>query len=596
MKKTYVTLPSFKNTQQIGSTLSNLMQNIEDVIGNQIISNVSFDEQINRVNVHAASKFKEQVQLPKIIMKVESGTTLIALKPTYPVKAIDLCNTLNKLKEYMSYAHKHVPMAQIMRLNISETTLELFLDREIDLTNVKVSELYNESSFGIQRDLFDFDRLLETEDNEENPSPSCEGDFQVQEVDHESLKVTEKTLANGEHEQGLEIIKNEQAAEVKNNVYEDFTKETQKLDVEEDKQAVHVLNNFSETVEVIIDTTAIGPIIEIPEKIVDDINEGIEKRTDEKDIVISTPINQSKLEKEQSEDSLMIIDGNNLLTRGYFATAYNVEEESLKKNENGQFINAIELFIQQLERLIRTYPVTSLVVCFDNNNPFLENFRKKLYPSYKGTRDEKPTALLQQLDSILDVVKILNIPHIMDQKGFYEADDLIGSLILKWRSHSSGPIYMVSNDKDLFQLLDKNIYQILKKDKEIVYSREDFINEYGITTKQWIDVKAIIGDKVDNIPGVSGVGDKYVYDILKEFGSIENIYENLEELRRNTSYKRYVPKFETQRKEAMTSKFLATIVSKVDIDVISKIDINNFTININKKGKAEIYKQIGTNE
>lgn len=288
----------------------------------------------------------------------------------------------------------------------------------------------------------------------------------------------------------------------------------------------------------------------------------------------TVPVTEDDLHSN-SDNSLLLVDGNNLLLRGYFATAYNVEESSLKCNVIGQYVNAIELFVQQLGRYMETYPTTHIVVCFDNNNPFLDNFRKKLYPQYKGTREEKPVSLIQQLDLIIEVLDTMKVPYLMDPKGTYEADDLIGSLVVKWKAQHNGPVYMISNDKDLFQLLDRNVAQILKKDKDVVYSLNDFEKEFNISTEQWIDVKAILGDKSDNIPGISGVGDKYVYEMLQEYKTLEGIYENLASLEENPKYKRYVPKFKEQRKNGFTSKFLATIIRKVDIPVIEKFTFDN---------------------
>lgn len=141
-------------------------------------------------------------------------------------------------------------------------------------------------------------------------------------------------------------------------------------------------------------------------------------------------------------------------------------------------------------------------------------------------------------------------------------------------------------------LLDVNCYQIIKKgDKEIIYTLEDFQNDYRITPSQWIDVQAILGDKSDNIPGVSGVGEKYVYDMIREFGSVENIYNNLDKLKENNLYKRYVTVFELQKKEAALSKYLATIVTHAKVDPFQNLNIKDLEINMDEQGKEKVYKK-----
>lgn len=567
MKKTYITLPTFRNTQSLSGSLTSLILNIKDVIGNETISKVIFDDQINRIHVQAATKIKELIQVPAMTLKSVGGITELSLSPLYPVKAIDLCNSLKHLQECISFTHKHYPAVKILRLNITDLGFELILDREIDLSVVTAPKHYSEDDFGMKIDLFDYlDGEEQREVNEANAALDLE---QKEEKLLNSLSVTDEEQ---------ETVTNNISGSLQIEDEHSNTKEIEE-NISEDKSydAGGLLNITEEHLD---SAYTQNKSITITEH---ELRETVHTETLEEPNVEEIKF----VEELRPDESLMIIDGNNLLHRGYFASAHGVEETSLKKDKDGNYINALGLFVQQLKRYLRTYPVTSLLVCFDNNNPFLKNFREEIYPEYKATRSEKPTALLQQVHSILDVLTQMNIPFIMDPTGLLEADDLIGSVIPKWRLHSTGPIYIISNDKDLYQLLDNNIYQVIKaNNEERLYSAEDFINEYGISVNQWVDVKAILGDKSDNIPGVAGVGKKYVYDMLKEYGHIENIYENLDELGKRKEYKRYVAKFKSFSKEASLSKYLATIVRDKKIEVVHKLDLNNLVLNIDKNGKA----------
>ena len=605
-KKTFVTLPHNLNIAMFNEAFTRLFNNIEDIIGNQIISKVSFDEQINRIIVQSNGN-TEDWKVPQITKKAENGTTSIIINNVYPVKAIDLCNMLDHIILCLTVMYqdkltaenrKQQDLIKIIHFQLNKEQIILVLDQEFDLSIVEQTPRFNNANFGVQKNLFDFDEenLFSQEKHET---------VEVETVEEKMSRVdNEETVLqlNGEEQSENKAITTTEldnsittnlsgqsaASTPDTQLQESAVQESEKKLVEESIQSLDqpIVEKGSTEDKTGVYIPNIGVVELQSQELSDSITAEVEPDSENKGVLIA--------KDTRSNESLMVVDGNNLLNRGYFATSHNTEESNLKRNSKGQFINGIESFIQQLNRYLKTYVTDSVVICFDNNNPFLENFRKQMYPEYKETRNEKPVSLIQQLDMIIDVVETLNIPYIMDTTGYYEADDLIGSVITKWRKRSSGPIYIVSNDKDLYQLLDNNTCQILKKSEDVLYSLEDFTKEYGITTKQWIDVKSVIGDSSDNIRGVSGIGDKYIFDMLRDFGGLQDIYERLDELRTHPKYKRYASKFEQQQKEAFLSLSLVTIVCNEQIECIDNLDLNALsTNNISNLEKGEVYRTLG---
>jgi 5'-3' exonuclease len=542
MKETFVTFSRLGTTKAASASFENLIKNIIAKIGqSSVITDVSFDIQINRLSIQVNEKQKKASVVPQVKTKVENGSTTIIVEPLTPSDSMELLHCFEQVKQYIEYIHDHYPNAQIHYMDVLNNRLDITFNEKIDFTNALIKK--NKSSAAEQLsddfDLFSFTDIEQEGSNESKEVPEKEEKEQPEESKEEksedSTDTLEKLNSLSVEEQTKEMVEKPSKDESKNDQAED--KGEERADDPQESPALSV----------------------------------------------------------SSPNKLMIVDGNNILMRSYFATAYGIDEEELPKDHEGRFINAIYVFLQSLERYLKDYKPTHLAICWDNNNPFLENFRKKLYSRYKETRNEKPQPLIEQLETIIEWLGQMNIAQFMDEKGLYEADDIIGTLVEKWRSSDSGTIYIVSNDHDLYQLLDTNINQILRKgQQEILYSINDFQKEYGIRPSQWIDVKAILGDKSDNIPGVSGVGEKHVYDMIKKYGSVENIYNQLDELRENPTYKRYVTKFESQKKEAELSKYLATIVKQARVDALQNLDIQDLTItNIDQHKKEEIYKRVG---
>lgn len=252
---------------------------------------------------------------------------------------------------------------------------------------------------------------------------------------------------------------------------------------------------------------------------------------------------------------LILIDGFNLLSRGYFATAYGKSEEQLSKTPEGLYTNALRVKLQKMMSLINEYEPTHLVVTWDVKRNEVK--RKALFEDYKGTREDLPAPLIQQYETAVNLFRATGIPQ-MSVEGF-EADDVIGTLSDKWTKEGLGDCYIYSNDRDLLQLLNPTVSQIIaiRKEGDRVYSEEHFKTEYGITPDQWVEVKALLGDKSDNIPGVAGVGDKAALPLIQQYGSIQGVYENIDEL--DSKFNRYRKKLIEGKELAKLSLELVTI-------------------------------------
>jgi 5'-3' exonuclease len=283
----------------------------------------------------------------------------------------------------------------------------------------------------------------------------------------------------------------------------------------------------------------------------------------------------------EKKETLLLIDGFNLLSRCYFATAYGKEMHDLPRNSKGQFTNAIRVTIQKLLMLVREHEPTHITVAWDVKRD--ETLRREKFADYKGTRNELPEALIQQFETLVELFDSIGINQLTIPR--YEADDIIGTLVNRWRNEKNAECIIYSNDRDLLQLLCENTSQLItiKKD-EVKYTLSHFQEEYGITPLQWIDVKALLGDKSDNIPGVAGVGDKAALPLIQQYGAIEDIYENFEAL--DPKYKRYFKKLEAGREMAILSKDLCTIFTDVPALIEHDLEMCKYELDKQKVKEA----------
>lgn len=252
-------------------------------------------------------------------------------------------------------------------------------------------------------------------------------------------------------------------------------------------------------------------------------------------------------------EKLVLIDGHSILNRAF----YGVPDLS---NSEGLHTNAVYGFLNILFKILEEEKPEYLTVAFDVKAP---TFRHEMYKEYKGTRKPMPEELRQQVPVVKEVLSAMGI-CIMEQAGL-EADDILGTLAKKGEKDGM-EVTLVSGDRDLLQIASRKIKVRIPKTKggktEIEdYYAEDVQNKYQVTPQQFIDLKALMGDTADNIPGVPKVGEKTAAALMVEYGSLEQIYEHVEEIPKNSIRE----SLKNNRELADLSKALATI--KIDCDV-----------------------------
>ena len=247
---------------------------------------------------------------------------------------------------------------------------------------------------------------------------------------------------------------------------------------------------------------------------------------------------------------LLIVDGNSILNRAF----YGIRPLS---NKEGLPTNALFGFMTILKKHLDHFKPEYAVIAFDLK---AKTFRHKSCDFYKANRKPMPEDLAIQLPYAKELVKMLGF-NIIEIEG-YEADDVIGTVsrFANENLHS----YVLTGDRDSLQLINDNTSVVLVKTKEdVIYNPQKFIEEYGITPIQYIDVKAIMGDSSDNIPGINGIGEKGAFKLISEYGSLDNLYENYQSSALSQSMK---DKITNGRDMAYCSRYLATIVLNVPIE------------------------------
>ncbi len=262
---------------------------------------------------------------------------------------------------------------------------------------------------------------------------------------------------------------------------------------------------------------------------------------------------------------VILIDGNNLVFRSYYATAY---RGSILRNSKGFPTNALFGFINMLNKIINEESPEYMMIAFDKG----KTFRHKKYEGYKDGRKEIPQELKDQLPVAKGIAKAMGISCF--EIDNYEADDIIGTFANEVDNQNDYYSVIISSDKDLLQLItDKNEVKLLKSNDYIRMNKETFIEIYGFTPEKIVDLKGIMGDASDNIPGVKGIGEKGAMTLIQKYGTVEEIYKNIEEIKGRTR-----EKLEDDKENAFFSKELATIYKEVPIDKnIENIKYNGIT-------------------
>lgn len=248
-------------------------------------------------------------------------------------------------------------------------------------------------------------------------------------------------------------------------------------------------------------------------------------------------------------NKLVLIDGNSLINRAFYATPP-------LSAKDGTPTNAVYAFVNMLVRIIGDIKPQYILVAFDRKEP---TFRHEMYADYKGTRKPMPEDLRPQIDLMKKVLDTMGISR-YEQAGI-EADDIIGSMAKRYK----GDTIIITGDKDSFQLVDEttSVYFTRRGITETeIYSNDNFKEKTGIEPIQIIDLKSMMGDSSDNIPGIAGVGEKTALSLVEKYGSLENLYSHIDELSGKLK-----EKVENSKDIAYLSKTLATINVKLDIPV-----------------------------
>lgn len=248
---------------------------------------------------------------------------------------------------------------------------------------------------------------------------------------------------------------------------------------------------------------------------------------------------------------LLAIDGNSILNRAYYGIR-------LLSNKNGVFTNAVFGFMNIYLKNIADVKPDAIAVAFDLRSP---TFRHKAVSYYKANRKGMPPELAQQLPLIKELLTHLGI-KVLECEGF-EADDILGTLA-KSCTNSGDHCFVLTGDRDSLQLICDNVTVLLATNKETIhYDKSRFTEDYGFEPIRLIDLKALMGDSSDNIPGVPGIGEKTASALVKEYGTIENLYEKYAD---SSLTKGVKAKLENGKASAKESKWLATIVQDAPIE------------------------------
>ena len=285
-------------------------------------------------------------------------------------------------------------------------------------------------------------------------------------------------------------------------------------------------------------------------------------------------------------DRLVLVDGNSIMNRAF----YGIMGSKMLTTKDGKYTNAVYGFLSILFKLIEDVEPKYLVVAFDLKAP---TARHKIYKEYKANRHGMPNELAEQMPIIKEILRAMNI-DIVEMEG-YEADDVIGTLSC-YGEKQGLDVTILSGDRDNFQLAtDKVTIRIphtkAGKTETDEFNREKIKEKYGLEPKQLIEVKGLQGDSSDNIPGVPGIGEKTAITLIQKYGSIENLYKEIENGTDELKGKQR-EKIIENKEIAERSMFLGTI----NLEVPIKHTLEDFKIDEWDKQKVlELFKELRFN-
>ncbi|MDO8442666.1 MAG: 5'-3' exonuclease H3TH domain-containing protein [bacterium] len=275
---------------------------------------------------------------------------------------------------------------------------------------------------------------------------------------------------------------------------------------------------------------------------------------------------------------LLLIDANSLIHRSFHALP---PLTSLK----GEPINAVYGLSSILLKILRDHNPDYIVAAFDRPEP---TFRDAIFTQYKAHRPPTDNLLIPQLHEAHNTFGKFGV-KVVEQAGL-EADDLVGILAEKFKNSPDMKVVIFSGDKDNLQLVDgdKVVVELLKTgvSKTVVYNESLFLQQYGFSPRQLVDYKALVGDTSDNIPGVRGIGPKGATDLIKEFGTIEKIYEDIELVSKKVLKEKLV----ASKEMALMSRRLAEIKRDAPLEIsLEEIKFNG----LNKEIIKEYFTELG---
>ena len=273
-------------------------------------------------------------------------------------------------------------------------------------------------------------------------------------------------------------------------------------------------------------------------------------------------------------DKIILLDGNSLSYRAFYAMP-------ALQNKSGLYTNSVYGFTLMLERMLEDIKPKYALVAFDKGK---QTFRHKTYQDYKGTRDKTPSELVEQFGYVRELLDSYGIKY--EEHFDYEADDIIGSYA-KLAEKAGLEVIIISGDKDLTQLASDNItiYYTRRGVTEVDHYTPEFINEkYGLSPEQIIDMKGLMGDKSDNIPGIAGIGEKTAIKLLAEYKTVENVLDNIDHI----SGKKLKERLAEGKEDALLSKELATIFTEVPVE--NKLE--DLTFSENRSKKKELFEKL----
>ncbi|HZJ86522.1 MAG TPA: DNA polymerase I [Erysipelotrichaceae bacterium] len=276
-------------------------------------------------------------------------------------------------------------------------------------------------------------------------------------------------------------------------------------------------------------------------------------------------------------ENFLLVDGNSLLFRAYYATAY----RGVLQTSYGKYTNAIVAFNNMLINVIESEKPDYILVAFDTKD---KTFRHNMFKDYKAQRKPAPVELIEQFETVRDLLDAMNIARY--EVSGYEADDIIGTLSKRYKDIQMN---ILTSDQDMLQLVDDNTDVLLMKTGVSNISRvslNNFEEEYEIRPDQVVDLKAMMGDSADNIPGIPGIGIKTGIKLIHEFDTLENLLENTDKL---TGKRK--ENVEANVEIAKMSKTLARIKTDIEIEINPK----DFELNIDYNSLYMFYKEYEMN-